>query len=248
MIFRLTVSYRGEAYAGWQRQPNALGVQQVVEEALEQLVSAPVKVTGAGRTDAGVHAAGQVVHLALDERWAPEALVGGTNHRLPDDIRVLDAAPASAEFHARKSAIAKEYRYHLSRAPVISPLEAPFCAAAPRDLDLDLLSRGARALEGRHDFTAFAKAGGSHTSPYRQIFLARFDAVGDRLTFRVIGDGFLRGMVRALVGSLIDLGRGRVPLSAFEALLEGRPRSAAGAAAKARGLVLQKVFYEGDRW
>src|SRR6476659_1009037 len=130
--WRLIVSYRGERYAGWQRQENAVAVQQVLEEALAALLGEPVRTTGAGRTDAGVHARGQVVSLVADA--APGALVYGTNERLPEDVRVLAAAPAPPGFHARKHASAKEYRYRLSHAPVLSPLDAPFVQRVDPDL------------------------------------------------------------------------------------------------------------------
>ena len=139
MLYRLTLSYRGEAYAGWQRQRNATGVQQVVEEAIEKLVSHSVSVLGASRTDAGVHALCQVIQVDLAKAWPVSALVGGTNHHLPVDVRVMDAAPASSGSHARRDAVAKEYHYRLSRAAVISPVQSSFVVAATRGLDLDLL-------------------------------------------------------------------------------------------------------------
>ena len=246
MLYRLTLSYRGAGYAGWQRQPNALGVQQVVEEALAALVGEEVRVVGASRTDAGVHALGQVVHLDLSRPWPTSALVHGTNRHLPPDIRVLEAAEAPPGFHARRDAIAKCYRYQLSRASVIVPLESPFTVAASADLDLALLAAGARAIEGRHDFSAFARSGGAHTQPFRTVFRAHFLEEGERLTFRIIGDGFLRGMVRALIGTLLQVAAERLSIADFEGLLGGASRSEAGPNAKARGLVLQRVYYEED--
>lgn len=246
MLYRLTLSYRGAAYAGWQRQLNAVAVQQVVEEAIAKLVDDDVQVVGASRTDAGVHALGQVVHLALAKSWTPSALVHGTNRHLPSDVRVLAAAQAPPEFHARRDATAKCYRYQLSRAPVVSPLESLFTVPVSADLDRTLLAAGARAVEGRHDFSAFAKSGGSHTQPFRTVFRARFVEEEERLTFLIIGDGFLRGMVRALVGTLLQLGASRLSLAEFEGLLAGGSRSEAGANAKAHGLVLQRVYYEED--
>ena len=242
--YRLTVSYRGEAYAGWQRQQNATGVQEVLEEAIEKLVSHPVSVLGASRTDAGVHALGQVVHVDLGSAWAASALIGGTNHHLPGDVRVMDAAEAPPGFHARRDAVAKEYRYRLSRAAVISPLDSSFIVAAPRGLDLALLREAAAQVEGSRDFTAFAKAGGSHTHPVRTVHRAEFLEDGDELTFRIIGTGFLRGMVRALVGTLLEVGAAKRSPESFRYLFEGRPRGEAGPNAKARGLVLVRVFYE----
>ena len=252
MLYRLTLSYRGEAYAGWQRQPNAIAVQQVLEEALEKLLGKVVRVCGAGRTDAGVHARGQVVHLEVESRWPPSALVHGTNHRLPPDIRVLGAVEAEPGFHARKSAVAKEYRYYLSRQRVVSALEAHCTVRAPSRLDVERFAQAASLIEGRHDFSAFAKAGGSHARSVRTIFLAkldqaRFDDVDSALVFRVVGDGFLRGMVRALVGTLLEVATQRRSLESLEALLHGRTRQEAGPNVAARGLVLHRVYYESDR-
>jgi tRNA pseudouridine38-40 synthase len=241
--YRLTVSYRGGAYGGWQRQENALTVQQVLEEALSGLLDRPIQVAGASRTDAGVHARGQVAHLEVDAPASEGALVHGVNHRLPEDIRVLAAGRAPDGFHARKSAFAKEYSYRLSRAPVLSPLDSLFAVRAPARLDVARMSEAAASLLGRHDFSAFALAGGSHGQPFRRILSAFWEESGEELRFRVVGDGFLRGMVRALVGTLIEVGVGKRSPEGFAGLLSGGPRSAAGPTAPAHGLVLEQVFY-----
>jgi tRNA pseudouridine38-40 synthase len=242
--YRLTLAYRGTVYAGWQRQENALAVQQVVEEALERLLGEPVRIAGASRTDAGVHARGQVAHLALARPFPERGLVHGTNRHLPADVRVLAAAAMPEGFHARRHAAGKEYVYRLSRAPVISPLDALFVAPAPAGLDVERMARAAASLPGRHDFTAFALAGGSHGQPFRRIVSARWEEREEgELAFRVVGEGFLRGMVRALVGTLIEVGTGRRTPESFAGLLAGRPRQEAGPTAPAHGLVLQQVLY-----
>jgi tRNA pseudouridine38-40 synthase len=241
--YRLLLSYRGTAYAGWQRQENALAVQQVVEEALERLAGHPVRVVGASRTDAGVHARGQAAHLELPRPFPERGLVHGTNHHLPEDVRVMAAAAMPGGFHARKHAWGKEYVYRLSRAPVLSPLDSPFMAEAPGSIDLERMARAAASLAGRHDFSAFALAGGSHRQPFRRIFSAHWEESGEELRFRVTGDGFLRGMVRALVGTLVEVGTGKRSPESFTGLLDGRPRFEAGPTAPARGLVLERVLY-----
>lgn len=241
--YRLIVSYRGTAYAGWQRQANAPSVQQVLEEAFERLLEQPVRVVGASRTDAGVHARGQAAHLALPRPFPESGLVHGTNHHLPEDVRVLAAAAMPAGFHAREHARGKEYVYRLSRAAVLSPLDSPFMIQVPAALDLARMSAAAASLPGRHDYSAFALAGGSHRQPFRRIFWARWEECGEEIRFRVVGEGFLRGMVRALVGTLIEVGSAKRSCESFTELLAGRPRSEAGPTAPAHGLMLERVFY-----
>ena len=249
MVYRLIVSYRGAAYAGWQRQENAPTVQQGLEEALARLLRRPaaeVRVVGASRTDAGVHARGQAAHLVLPKPFPPRALVHGTNHHLPEDVRVLAVDPMPEGFHARKHAIGKVYIYRLSRAPVLSPLDAPFVVRVDPRLDLARLAQATALLPGRHDFSAFAAAGGSHRQPFRRIFAAEWSAAGEELGFRVEGDGFLRGMVRALVGTLVDVGLGRRSEEELALLLGGGARPAAGPTAPAHGLVLERVLYPAE--
>jgi tRNA pseudouridine38-40 synthase len=247
MVFRLTLSYRGGAYVGWQRQPNGRSVQQVVEEALADLLGSEVRLVGASRTDAGVHARGQAAHLELAAPFPERGLVHGTNHRLPDDVRVLAAARAPQGFHARRCAQAKEYRYRLVRAAVLSPLDSPFAVRASPLLDVAAMAAATSHVVGRHDFGAFALAGGAHRSPRRRIFTAEWQESGAELVFRVVGDGFLRGMVRSLVGTLLEVGHGRRPPASLRDLLAGRPRSAAGPTAPAQGLTLERVLYA-PRW
>jgi len=241
--YHLLVSYRGERYAGWQRQENALAVQEVLETALERLLGRAVRVAGASRTDAGVHARGQAVSLELEQPFSPQGLVHGTNHHLPHDVRVMAACRMPPGFHARKHAAGKTYSYRLSRAPVISPLDAPSMVRISRAVDLGRMAGATEKLAGRHDFSAFALAGGSHGQPFRTIQAAVWEERGEELRFRITGDGFLRGMVRALVGTLIEVGSGRRTPEDFAALLAGVPREAAGPTAPAHGLVLDEVFY-----
>lgn len=256
MVYRLIVSYRGGAYAGWQRQENARTVQEVLEEALARLLEgaadqiAEIAVVGASRTDAGVHARGQAAHLELPAPFPARGLVHGTNHHLPDDVRVLAADEMPAGFHARKHAAAKEYRYRLSRAAVLSPLDEPFAVRVDPRVDPARLAAAAACLPGRHDFSAFAAAGGSHTDPRREVFAATWTEAGEageQLHFRIVGDGFLRGMVRALVGTMLEVGLGKRSPEAFADLLAGRPRESAGPTAPAQGLVLERVTYPA-RW
>ncbi|MCH9648495.1 MAG: tRNA pseudouridine(38-40) synthase TruA [Deltaproteobacteria bacterium] len=243
MVHRLILSYNGAAYAGWQRQLNALAVQQVVEEALQDLLKDSVAVVGSSRTDSGVHARGQVAHLLLPQPFPLRGLVGGLNHRLPSDIRVLQANQMRESFHARSTALSKLYSYRLSQAAVISPLDSPFVVPVDRRIDLAAIREATSFLEGQHDFSAFALSGGGHRQPFRRIFSASWQQVGSEIRFEVEGEGFLRGMVRALVGTLVEVGQGRRSVESFRGLLAGGKRSQAGPTAPARGLVLERVTY-----
>jgi tRNA pseudouridine38-40 synthase len=243
MVYRLTLSYRGTAYAGWQRQRNARTVQEVVEEALNRLLGCPASVVGASRTDAGVHARRQVAHLEWPVPFPLRGLLHGVNHFLPADVRVLAAERMPPGFHARRHAAGKEYVYRLVRAPVVSPLDSLFAVAAPSRLDVERLQAATALLPGRHDFSAFALAGGAHRQPFRRVFSARWEELGERLDFHIEGDGFLRGMVRSLVGTLLEVGRGRRSMDGWGALLGGGTRGAAGPTAPAHGLELARVWY-----
>ena len=243
MVYRLIISYDGAGFAGWQRQPSVATVQAALEEAIARILGCEVSVFGAGRTDAGVHARGQVAHLEVERGVETRALVHGTNHHLPDGVRVLEAQRVREGFHARKSAIAKEYRYRTSRVAVLSPLDSGGTLRIP-EVDVAAMRAATSAVIGRHDFSAFALAGGSHGQPFRTVLDADWREDGSLLELSIIGDGFLRGMVRSLVGTLLEVGFGRRAVADFEALLEGRPRSDAGPTAPAHGLVLEQVFYE----
>jgi tRNA pseudouridine38-40 synthase len=244
MVFRLKISYRGASYAGWQRQSNATTVQQVVEQALSELLALPVHIVGASRTDAGVHARGQVAHLELPTSFPARGLVHGANQRLPEDIRVMAAVRMAEAFHARKHAAFKLYCYRFVQGPVLSPLDALFAVHLFGEVDLAAMRRAAEHLVGEHDFTAFALSGGSHTQPVRRIDEADWQrSSSGMLEFRVIGNGFLRGMVRSIVGTLLEVGRGQRSVDDIPRLLEGRPRSEAGPTAPAQGLTLERVGY-----
>lgn len=249
--YRMVVSYRGCDFAGWQRQSCARTVQQELETALGRLTREPVRVHGSGRTDAGVHARGQVAHFDLQRRFPCRGLVHGGNHLLPDDVRILRAeriaSGSSLPFDARRSARSKEYRYSLSRSAVLSPLDAPFMVRIRGPLDLCLVRRSLETLVGRHDFAAFTKTGSGHQSTVRSLFAAELLERGEQMTLVFVGEGFLRGMVRGLVGTLIDVGlRRRAP--ELSDLLQGRASDdGIGAFAPAHGLCLQSVQYA-DSW
>jgi len=243
MIHALELAYVGTGYAGWQRQANAATIQARVEEALGRLLGRPVALVGAGRTDAGVHAEGQVASFRLDRELPVSGLVHGVNHFLPEEIRIRRAGAAADGFHARRSACAKVYRYRWFEGRVAPPERAPFVAPIPRGLDWGAIEAAALALRGRHDFAAFARAGGAPGPTERTIFAAACARAGRERVLTVAGEGFLRGMVRALAGTLLEVGAGRRSVADFAGLLAGGARGEAGPTAPARGLCLLRVDY-----
>ena len=243
MVHALEIAYVGTRFAGWQRQSNALAVQEVVETALAGLAGAPVALVAAGRTDAGVHAQGQVASFRLPRPLPLAALVHGTNARLPPEIRVLRAAAVDDAFHARRSAAAKHYRYRLFLGRSAPPALAPFVWTVPEAIDLGALEAATACLPGRHDFAAVALAGAAPGPTVRHLFSAAWQRRERELALTVAGEGFLRGRGRGWVGTLDEIGRGRRAPAAMRALLAGAPRSAAGETAPARGLALARVDY-----
>ncbi len=243
--YRVTIAYDGTGFSGWQYQENAVGVQQVVEEALAYLEGGPVRVFGSSRTDAGVHARGFVGHFHLTKPIPPRNLVRAMNSRLPESVRLLRAAYAPESFDARLSAIAKEYRYQLYQADILPPHLVPFWTFCHRPLDLAAMQKAAAAFVGRHDFVSFAANPNRELeSTVRRIYSFEVRKAGPRYTFIVRGNGFLYKQVRSMVGFLIAVGKGNEPPSAVRELLQAKtPRTARVETAPARGLSLWKVFY-----
>lgn len=241
--YRLDIAYDGRGFGGWQRQPNADTVQERIESALADLLGEAVAVVGASRTDAGVHARAQVAHVDLARPFSLRGLVFGGNHRLPPGIRILSAELAPADFHARYSAAAKEYAYRLHPGRLLPPELAPFVLAVPARLNLERLQAATLLLPGRHDFSCFALAGASHRSPVRTLFRAAWSEEITGPTLRVTGDGFLRGMVRGLAGTLLEVALGQRSPADFARLLSGGERGAAGPTAPAHALSLERIDY-----
>ncbi|MCO5171110.1 MAG: tRNA pseudouridine(38-40) synthase TruA [Planctomycetes bacterium] len=257
---RLTVEYSGTRFAGWQVQPQVRTVQGELERALEVVLREQVRVTGASRTDAGVHALGQVVSLETRAATPLPRLLAGLNALLPDDVAVLDVAEAPPGFSARFAARGKHYRYRILDRRTRSPTEAATAWHVPGPLDLAAMEAAAARLVGRHDFAGLASKGADEGRPtvrtIHAITLSRQVVApwgapwgGDAaarpiVAIDVTGDGFLYKMVRTIAGTLVQVGKGRRAPESVDAILATRDRRQAGPAAPARGLFLMRVFYE----
>jgi tRNA pseudouridine38-40 synthase len=243
---KLTVAYDGTNYVGWQRQTNGLSIQQAVEDAVAPLVEDVDRrpgVAGASRTDAGVHAAAQIASLNLEVQLSTASLLRAINVRLPLDIRVLAVDEAPIGFHARFHARGKVYRYRLTRAVVPSPFDRAFVWHVPELSDVPAMRRAAAAFLGRHDFASFQGRGSSILDTTRTIHRVDVRDDGDEIAVEIEGDGFLRHMVRAMVGTLVEVGSGLRQEGTVSAILARRDRQAAGPTAPARGLMLMAVRY-----
>ena len=239
----LTVEYDGTAYAGWQRQINGLAVQQVLEEALSAACGHPVTVTGASRTDAGVHALDQKVHFDTDCSIPPEKYPFVLNTMIPSDIRVLDGREVPADFHARFLTSGKTYTYRIWNARHASALRRNTHWHIPVPLQEAPVRKALETLPGTHDFVAFQAAGGTAKTTVRTIREAGLAVRGSEWTLTVSGDAFLYNMVRIIAGTVSEIGLGRLNPDAFEKAFETKDRLALGMTAPAHGLELTRVFY-----
>lgn len=243
--FRLTIEYDGTGFAGWQRQANGPSIQAAIEEAVFGFSGETVRVHGAGRTDAGVHALGQVASVEVAFAHDTATLARALNAQLPEDVRVLAVEEAAPGFHARFSARSKSYRYCIRNGAVATPFERAYVWHVPQPLDVDAMRQAASRLLGRHDFSTFRSMGTDVPDAVRTLRIS--DVLGDAgslLTYEVSGDGFLRHMVRAIVGTLVEVGRGWRDPEQMDALLQARDRARAGATAPPHGLFLVSVDYD----
>lgn len=244
---KLTIAYEGTRYEGWQVQKIGTGVQQKVEEALARLFPSHPRVHSSSRTDTGVHALGMVAHFEVPKaEWTltPRKLALAINAWLPEDIRVLSAARARPDFHARFAATGKQYRYSIWNHPAMNPLLRHTAWHVPRPLHIAAMRAAAAACVGRHDFQSFtANPGYARHSTVRHLTRCEVRRRGPLITVVIEGDGFLYKMCRGIVGTLVQVGLGKFPASEMRVMLQKRDRRVAGMTAPAHGLILWKVFY-----
>lgn len=240
---KCVIAYDGTAYSGWQRQTNGPTIQAAIEEAFVPLLGAAPTVTGAGRTDTGVHALGQVASVRVECAHDVHAIRRALNVRLAPDIRVLSVVDEAPEFHARFAATGKTYRYRIVTAEIVSPFDRWFVWHLPAPLRMDAMKEAAGHCCGTHDFAVFQAAHSSVTDTVRTVTRVDLHPTSDGLIVEVHGDGFLRHMVRTMVGTLVDVGAGRRDPAAMPALLRSGERQQAGDTAPASGLTLVSVDY-----
>jgi len=248
--FKLTIQYDGTEFHGWQEQGDLRTVQSELTQALEVLEGRKVVVNGSGRTDAGVHAEGQVANVVVEREFTPDKLRAALNGNLASDLRVIDVQPVSHDFHARLSAREKTYIYRIVNGPVISPFWNRYACHEARPLNLDRMNQAGALFLGTHDWTAFSAAQSDAENRIRTItrldvsFRIDARAPGPLIEINVAANGFLRYMVRSIAGTLLALGRGELDDKKIQEAIESGNRSLAGPTAPARGLALFSVSYD----
>lgn len=247
---KLLLAFDGTGYAGWQKQKSEKTIQGVIEDRLGVMTGEPSCLHGAGRTDAGVHALGMVANFETGSAIPCQGFVKGLNSQLPADIRILEATEVEAGFHARRSARAKTYWYNLTNGPVQLPTDRLYCAHVFAKLDFGAIKAGLEHVTGTHDYSSFEGAGSrdpelAGRGAVRTVFRADLKEMGQKKFHRffITGDGFLRHMVRNIIGTLLEVGQGKREPAEIAAILAARDRSAAGPTAPARGLFLKEVLY-----
>ncbi|MCX8022577.1 MAG: tRNA pseudouridine(38-40) synthase TruA [Syntrophorhabdaceae bacterium] len=239
----LIVSYDGTSYHGWQCQPNLRTIEQTLKEGIERIVNHPIKMYSGARTDRGVHAYGQVVSFLTESRVARKGLILGLNSLLPQDIRVIDAVDKDMDFNARYSAKSKLYIYTILNTPYDSPFYTRYTWHIPYPMDTPSMNRAIRYILGAHDFSSFKKKDEVYKSHIREILMAGVKRRGPFIHIFVEGTGFMRYMVRNIVGTITYVGFGKISEADFLSILNAKDRDAAGPTAPAKGLALRRITY-----
>lgn len=241
---RLLIEYEGTDFHGWQKQPDQRTVQGVIEEVLERLLGHKVRLIGASRTDSGVHALGQVANFKTTSKFPLPELKRALNALLPEDVVILEAEEAPLDFHARFWAKSKVYEYKIFQRGTRSPFVRRYYWHLPEELDLERMEKCCKLILGTHDFSSFRLSGSDSKNPIRDMLRAEVHRrTPQEVVFIFEATGFLRGMVRSLVGTLVDVGRGKLTLEQFKEILDARDRSKASPTAPPQGLYLVEVKY-----
>jgi len=240
---KLTLAYDGTEFHGWQIQPQLRTVQGELHQALQKLLNHEIKVTGSGRTDAGVHAHGQVANVHTIRTMDTDAVLQGVNALLPREIRVLSVEEVSPEFHARRSARSKTYEYHIWRHAIVSPFQRRYVYAFRYPLNAEILDQGTTCFVGTHDFTSFCAAATEVEDRTRTIYEASWYRSDPNWVFRIRGNGFLQYMVRTIAGTLLEIGQERLRPEQLPEIFAARDRRLAGPSLPAHGLHLVEVEY-----
>ena len=242
---KLIIEYDGSRYHGWQRQKEDRSIQGEIEKALKTITASSVTLIGSGRTDAGVHARSQVANFKCDTRLEPETLVNALNSLLEEDIVILACEPVAESFHARYDAKSKVYHYRILNRPVPAAIGRQYSWFIRKPLNQEAMQTAIAHLIGRHDFKTFEGSGSTRQQTTRYVYAAKLtEQDSGLLIFEIEADGFLRYMVRSIVGTLVDVGLGKITPADFKHTLDSSDRSRAGVTAPARGLILVKVNYD----
>ena len=239
---KITIQYNGKNYCGWQKQNNSPGIQGTIEKAIFDITREEVKITGSGRTDAGVHALGQVANFKINSQIPVDRIPNALNAKLPKDISIVKAEEVDEDFHSRYSAKKKTYRYQIYNSLYRSPIYADISYPVKYDLDIDKMKKEAKSLIGTYDFKGFMSSGSSVIDTVRTIYNIEVSKSEDLIIIEIEGNGFLYNMVRIIAGTLVDIGRGRIT-EKMSTIIESKSRSMAGHTAPAHGLFLKKVDY-----
>lgn len=240
---KLTIQYNGKNYCGWQKQNDSLGVQGTIEQAIKEITSEDVKITGSGRTDAGVHALGQVANFNTESSIPIEKIPSALNSKLPKDISIINAEEMPLDFHSRYCAKGKTYRYMIYNNSYRTPIYNNISYFVKYDLDLEKMQKEAKSLIGTYDFKGFMSSGSSVKDTVRTIYDIQIIKQEDLIVIEVQGNGFLYNMVRIIAGALIDVGSKRKTPQDIKIMLENKDRSKSSDTAPAKGLCLYKVTY-----
>ncbi len=241
--YKLLIQYDGSRYFGWEHQPNQDTIQGRIEKAVFAVCGSYPDINGAGRTDAGVHARGMTANVFMDVAYEPVEIRRILNENLPEDIAVLDVRVASNQFHARYSAVGKTYRYSCHYGEYGAVFDRKYVTELEEKPDVEKMRRAAEILKGKHDYAAFCRQAGSYPSTIRVVDRIEIEERNGYITFLFHGTGFMRNMVRIMVGTLLDVGMGKIPVEEVDSILKSGDRTKAGYTAPAMGLCLMNVDY-----